>query len=206
MCVESLQRDELPINWGTKSIARIGFAAGSVPVRGPLQSRDCNACASSSSPPSSARLLLSPAAVKRLRKLPPLLMPPTPVRLTLRVLRTPARLPPPIRALPQRCNPRPQGQVYRHRFDGRLEEGVRSQGRAPSFYFCVVCSPPNRFPEARGSNNAKRPRSRQDRGLCDFLKPKITSPAANAFHRQSAGSRPAVFQTRALRSGERVHG
>lgn len=99
----------------SKSTVGVGFAAGFA-RRGSLQSRDCNACASSSSPPSPAPPSPSPAARKS-RLTPPLKLPAKllTLRPTLRLLLlTPAlrlRKPPLTRALPRRCNPRPQGQV-----------------------------------------------------------------------------------------------
>lgn len=129
----------------SKSTVGVGFAAGFA-RRGSLQSRDCNACASSSSPPSPAPPSPSPAARKsRLTlplKLPAKLLT---LRPTLRLLLlTPAlrlRKPPLTRALPRRCNPSPQGQVTdrkgRDLHGSRPFSHVQRESPVPA---CVRCS------------------------------------------------------------------
>lgn len=156
----------------SKSTVGVGFAAGFA-RRGSLQSRDCNACASSSSPPSPAPPSPSPAARKS-RLTPPLKLPAKllTLRPTLRLLLlTPAlrlRKPPLTRALPRRCNPRPQGQVTDRKgrdLRGRALFRVCSANRAR---FGVRCSdvscvhPPPPPAKRRGSTTQKAPSSLEE--------------------------------------------
>jgi len=160
----------------SKSTVGVGFAAGFA-RRGSLQSRDCNACASSSSPPSPAPPSPSPAARKS-RLTPPLKLPAKllTLRPTLRLLLlTPAlrlRKPPLTRALPRRCNPRPQGQVTDRKGRGlhRPRPFSRVQRESGLWVCCgaVVAGlhhPPTPSSEEEGELNAKKPPPLHRRGL-----------------------------------------